>query len=424
MKKVTLLTGIFVIIFIFLYLSYISAAKRAKERVIITGDKVKSRLVSTKNGKKYYVTELTGHPRIKFGDRNLRAKRIILRGYEGEIAEGIGNVIIDDKKSKSVIRSEKAVYYKLKDEVEILGNPSLVTKRENDNSLVYLNAAKMIYDIRNDVAYAYGGVHLKNNDIRIKSERLVFERQNKKMVFSENPVMYMGEDILKATEIVYHIDKKALFLNGNAYTVTFTDEKDSNNGKVLKKRVITRGDRIEHYDGEKKLTIITGNAIIEREDVIFKGDRIEIIGEEPDEMIGANVIIDFKEENMEAYGEYFKYNNRDKSSTLWGGSHIVIEDEDSHKESSRIYGSFMEYYQDIDELYISGDVKILHDFETIKGDMARYRREVRNMYITGNSRVEKGDSVIYSDSIIYNTKSHETRLNGKINGFFSDRDEF
>ena len=424
MKKGHLLTGIYILILIFLFTSYTFAARKGKEKIIIVGDKVKTRLISTKNGKKYYITELTGNPKIKFGERNLRAKKIIIRGYDSEIAEGIGNVIINDKKSKSVIRSEKAVYYKHKEMVEILGNPSLVTKRENDNSIVQLKAEKMVYDIENDIANAYRGVFLKNNDTRIQSERLIFERKEKKLIFFENPVMYRGEDILKGSEIVYYTDKKALLLNGNAYAVTFNNEKDSKEGKIIKKKVITKGDRIEHYDAEEKLTIITGNAKIERDDAIFKGDRIEIIGKESDEMTGNNVMIEYKEENMEAYGEYFKYNNKDKYSTLWGGSHIIIEDEDAYKENSKIYGSFMEYYHNIDELYISGDVKVLHDSEIIKGDMARYRREVKNMYITGNSRIEKGDSVIYSDSIIYNTKSRNTMLNGKIKGFVSDREGF
>ena len=408
---------IVIIFYIIFYLTALYAIKENKKRVIVTGDNVKSRLVEIKNGKKNYVTEITGHPKIKFGDKELQAKRIVIRGFEGEIVEGIGNVVVIDKKSSSIIRSKRAIYYKLRDEVEIIGNPSIVTRRNDDNSVVYLDAEGVIYDIDKDIANVSGKVYLRNRETKIRSQRLVLERQKKKMIFSGNPIMQRGEDIFRASEIIYPIDKKALFLNGNAHVVTFSNKRDTKKGESKRTKLIAKGDRIEHYEDGEGLTIIMGNAIIEGDDAIFRGDRIEIIGEKPSLVIGTAVSIDYLPENVELYGENYKYYPKKRYSALWGDALIVIEDEKTHRRNTRIYGSFMEYFQDIDELIVSGNVKVFHDSEIIKGDMARYQRKDNNMIITGNSRVEKGSSIISADTIIYNTKSHDTRLTGDIRGF-------
>ena len=80
-----------------------------KKPVIITGDRVTTRLIGTENNKKIYLTELTGNPKIKYGDKELSAAKIIIRGSESEISEALGNVRLIDLKTKSKITSEKAV---------------------------------------------------------------------------------------------------------------------------------------------------------------------------------------------------------------------------------------------------------------------------------------------------------------------------
>ena len=97
-------TNIISPILLLLYLaSVISATEKKRKPVVITGDNVKTRLVGTENGKKIYLTEVTGHPRIKYNSKELRARKIIIRGNDGEISEAIGNVVLSDRENKSKV---------------------------------------------------------------------------------------------------------------------------------------------------------------------------------------------------------------------------------------------------------------------------------------------------------------------------------
>ncbi|MDY6935956.1 MAG: LptA/OstA family protein [Spirochaetota bacterium] len=392
---------------------------RGSNSVIATGDNVKSKLVGEEDGKKVFITELTGNPRIKYKDNVLRANKIIIRGSEGEIVEAIGKVLITEKRKGSIIRSKRAVYYKFEDRVEITGNPSIITRREDDNSKVHLKANRVEYDIDENVAHAFGSVNLKNRDIHINSQRAVLERSQGVLTFLEKPIMRRGEEQYRADEIIYHTKKKLFILNRNAHVITFSEERDPENGEKRRVKLIASGDRIEHLEDGEKLTKIIGNGVIEKEDTIFRGDEIEIVGEDGSMIEGVRVAIDYRAENVLVYGNRFRYYQRDGYSSVWDNAHMVIVDDEAQKRNTKIYGHYMEFFQDLDELLVNGDVSIYHDSEIIRGDMARFTREERSMYITGNSRVEKGESVVFADTIIYNTKSRDTRLIGDLKGNIS-----
>lgn len=406
------------IIFLFCALSQILGIEGKRKPVIITGDNVKSKLVGLENGKKVYLTELTGNPKIKYSNNILRAKKIIIHG-NGEKAEAIGNVVLIDKKRKTVVRSRRALYYKFKDMIEFTGNPTITTRREDDNSKVFVHAKRIKYDIKKNIGYAFTKVALKNRNTNIYSKRAIFHRSQRTAIFSGDPYIQKGKDIFKAEEIISHIDKRSTFLNKNAHAVTYSEKKDTNSGEIKSTRMIIKGDRIENYENEK-LTIIIGNAFIEREDAIFTGNRIEIRGDEGDDVFGTNVNMNYRTENIEAYGETFRSNKKNGYSALWGKAFLIIKDELTCKESSRIYGDYMEYYPDIDELYVFDNVKILRDSGVIRGKMARYKRIDSDMFITGNAIIESESSILSSQKIIFNTKSNEIRMAGDIKGYSVD----
>ncbi len=417
---------ILVIILLTCLTSGINAREKNKKPVIITGDNVKSKLVGVENGKNIYLTEITGHPKIKYGGTILRAKKIITRGNEGEISEAIGNVLLTDKESKSRVTSRKAIYYKLKNMVEFTGRPRILTYKKEDNSKVTIRAKRIEYNIDEKTGYAYGKAVMINKDTKIYSEKIIYKRNEGTAVFLDDPVIRRGEDVFKAEEIIYHVDKKSLILNKNAHAVTYEEEKDSETGKIKKIRTVAQGDRIENYEDGEKLTIIIGNeskkATIEREDTFFSGKRIEIIGEEGDVIKGNDVYINYITENVETNGENFNSHKKDGHSSLWGNACMVVKDETTHEESSRIYGDYMEFFQDLDELHIFGNIKIFCNAGIIKGNMARYQRSDKNMYITGNARIEKEDSILHSQKIIFNTRSNNTTMIGNIGGYKPNND--
>ena len=96
--------------------------------------------------------------------------------------------------------------------------------------------------------------------------------------------------------------------------------------------------------------------------------------------------------------------------------YMIFKNEETHEESSKVIGDFMEYYKDIDELYVSGNVKIFRSDGIIKGDFAKYQRQNNIMIVTGNAKIEKSDSEFITQSITINTKNNDTRLSGHIKG--------
>jgi lipopolysaccharide assembly outer membrane protein LptD (OstA) len=391
-----------------------------KKPVIITGDRVTTRLIGTENNKKIYLTELTGNPKIKYGDKELSAAKIIIRGSEGEISEAIGNVRLIDIKKKSKITSQKAVYNKLKDTTEFTGRPIIITKRDDDNSQVTIKADRLEYNIEDDIGYAYGKIFLTNKETNIYSDKAVFNRKKGEFVFMENPLIKKGEDTVSAEQILYYTDKKMLLLNKDAHAEMYSEKKDSQTGKPIKTKTVITGSQIENYEENEKLTVIYGSesvpAVIEREDAVFSGSRIEIRGDKGENVSGNNIYINYKTENIESKGNYFNSVKSKQHSVLRGNAVLIVKDEKTNDETSRIYGDFMEFFEDINELHMFGNIRIHCDAGIIKGKMAKYTRNDNNMLVSGNAMIEKKDSVLYSRQILFNTKTNNTEMIGEIKG--------
>lgn len=405
-------------IFIFLFMIIlIHAYAIEKKPVFITGDNAKSRLVSTKNGKKEYLTELTGNPVIKTGNKELRTDKIIVRGNNGNIAEAHGNVVLTDRTNGSKLRANKAAFFKEKNTIEFYGKPNALFKRGDDNSFINIQADKMKYDLNTSTAEATGKVKLINNDININSNKAVFKRDAGTAVFSQNPEIKRGDDVFNADEIIYNTNKKNIILNKNASIKAYSEEIDGKTNRMNKIKMNVTGDRIDHFTEGISCTIVTGKARIERDDSVSTGDRFEMKGNKGnEELTGTDVHINYKAENMELYGKNLKSNRKEGISILWGNARIIIKDAKTNKETSRIFGDYMEHFRDIDELYISGNIRIVNSEGTIKGLMAKYTRKNNLLIVTGSARIVKKNSTVFASAITIDTKTSNTRLIGDIRG--------
>ena len=144
------------------------------------------------------------------------------------------------------------------------------------------------------------------------AQKALYNTKDKTVVFSQEPEIKRGDDTYKAENVFYYTDRKLIVLEENAKVRTFSNEKDDKTGKIKKVQINASADRIEHYDVENKLTIMTGNAVIKREDAVFKADKFRMEGPDGNEEVtGNNVYIDYKSENAEAYGDNFKSYNKD-----------------------------------------------------------------------------------------------------------------
>lgn len=409
-KSLTPVLILFIIIFT-------CAQASSKIPLIITGDNIKSRLITQKNGEKIYLTELTGNPVIKYGSSKLRADKLIIKGSEGDVTEAQGNVRLIDTKNNSTINASRSVFYKKTNIAEFTGNPSAKIRRTDDNSPVYIHADVLKYNLNEHIAEAAGNVKIRNNDLLIYSNNAVFNRNKKIAIFFEHPEIRKNDDVFQAEEILYYTDKRMIILNKNAYAVTYSNEKDSTTGTVKKVKMVATGDSIEHFNETESKTIIKGNATVEREDVVISGESLELEGSEGNEVLtGSNVNINYKSENVEAFGDHLISSRKDGYSALWSSAYMIFKDKNSGKILSRVYGDYMEYFRDLDELYVSGNVNIIRNDSTIKGDMAKYQRTTNYMIVTGNARIERQDSVLLTQSITVDTKNNDTRLNGDIKG--------
>ncbi|MFH0977123.1 MAG: LptA/OstA family protein [Spirochaetota bacterium] len=396
---------------------FIQIHAEEKKPVTITGNNAKTRLVGDEKNGKNYLTEITGNPIIKSDNKVLYADKLIIQGNDGEIIEAIGKVFLKDRIKGSSISAGRALFYKEKGIIEFYGKPNAIIKRQDDGSVVNVRSDMMTYNTNDNTAEANGKVRLINNDLIILSGKAVFGRESKTAVFSLNPEITRGDDKYTADEIIYYTDKKYLILNKNAHVKAYTDEKDKATGKVTRSLVKASGDKIEHFTEGEKITIITGRAIIEREDSISTGDRFEMKGEKGrEDLTGSNVHINYKKENMEAMGQNFKFYKNEGRSVLWNKSCIITRDVKTDAESSRIYGDYMEHYRDTDELYAAGRVSIIRNEGIIKGDMAKYERKNSLLTVTGNARIEKDNSTSLAQVITINTKTSDTRLQGSIRG--------
>lgn len=385
-----------------------------KKPVIITGERATSRLIGVFRGVKKYLTVLTGNPVIVSGNTRLRTNKIVVHG-DGEMAECLGRVVLTDERKKSVIRSDRAIFYKRDNRIELRGRPRVSTRRGDDNSIVRLKADRIVYRVDDEIAHAYGRVSVKNRDLLIQSGSATYDRREAQIKFSKEPLVRNGRDTYRAETVRYDVDRKIIMLEKHVRLITHSEERDSKSGRLKWVKAVTSGDRVEHYEDIKK-TVIGGNAVVERPDSTFMGKKIVIRGRDSDLISGTDVHIIYKDENIEALGKVFRYFRKRKHAVLWGEPRLIVRGKEKD-ERARIHGDYMEFYQDVDELHVSGNVIIYHKSETIRGEMARYLRKENNLYITGNPIAERGDSSLTADLIQFNTENYRTRLIGNIRGY-------
>lgn len=395
-------------------------AKNKKKKnvpVVISGGSVKGALQGIVGGKKMYQTELGGNPEITWGQMRLSTGRIVVRGAQGDTAECTGGVRISDGKTKSTIRASRALFTRKDNHIELTGGVEITTRRSDDGSTVLMRSKRVIYRINDEVAEALGGVRVTNADILIVSERAVYRKRENVVSFEIKPIAKKGPNIFRAATLSYELGERRIVLDGNVYIETYTDEKDAKTGAPRRVRSITTGDRAEYLDAAERRVTVLGNARIVRDDATFAGKRIDMLGKDGDRVLGDDIVITYTAEHVDVKGKRLSYNKANKYASISGDSVIIIRDPKvPGKEKARMYGDYIEYFQDIEELFINGNVSIHQDNGVIRGDVARYLRREDAVYIMGNSRIERAGSTLTANMIYFNTKSNNVRLIGNIYG--------
>ncbi len=387
-------------------------AKKEKRPVVITGDRVRTKLMGIEKGIKRYLTVITGHPRITSGSVIIRSEQIIITGKDGERAECRGRVRLIDRKNRTTVLSRTAIFLRDVNRIDLTGAPRIVSRRD-DNSKVDLRANRIEYHIDDEMTRAHGNVRLSHKEMRVRSGSATYSRDDAIVKFMDSPVIRKERDTFRADLIRYDVSKRIVYLENNVALTTYSEEKHSEKGTRWVP-AHTTGDAGEYHEKDRRM-IIRGNAVVEREDAVFRGSVLEIWGEHSEYARGTDVQIHYTRENLDARGEQFRYYKNRNVALLWGDPVIIVKGKDD-SERARVYGDFMEFYQDSDELFISGNVRVHRQAETLQGSLARYLRRKDLMYIYGNPTVQRGSSRFMADRILFNTRSRNARLIGNIRG--------
>ncbi len=107
-----------------------------------------------------------------------------------------------------------------------------------------------------------------------------------------------------------------------------------------------------------------------------------------------------KENRVRLSGDTLEHNKETEYTHLTDNAIVEFLDKENTKVNSTLTSVEVERFGTKKEIVSRGDVNIVSEQSTIKGEYATYFEETEKMYVEGNPSLRKDDKVLYCGRII------------------------
>ncbi len=160
----------------------------------------------------------------------------------------------------------------------------------------------------------------------------------------------------------------------------------------------------------RERTVLTGNAVLETDDMVIRADRMELFGED---FIFArctgSVTVSNQEKGLEISADELFYNRRDKITRFQGAA--VLEDRENEVV---IKGGIIEIRDQDDLVLVQIGVRILREDLTCRCQLARFFRAEDRLELSGMPVVLWKEDEYRATKIIVNIETDEIQLEGDV----------
>jgi len=380
-----------------------------------------TQMEKTYNGFPMTVFILGGGAWIYHNKIKLSSSEIEIVGEDAIRAELKGRVEVEDKENNSYFYANKGSYDKVTEKILLEGRPRLFytakdkqkTKISADRITRYLNEGRTVLE---------GKVYIQNNDLTVIGEDANYNDNTKKLEISNRPFIFSKKRFLSAEKLIYDTESGEVSLNDSTFLIQTSEESENSNSLISAKKdkknnqattkeqektpiileTIFQADKMIHQNSkEPKSTGLYGNAKIYRKDLEFSAEILKSLGSSGDIIQAEKDIKMFDILNhVILSGNYLEHFKVKEYSYIKDNPKIELLDKDNQKVESTITSVIIERFIDKKEIVTRGNVKIVSQTSTAKGEYATYFENEEKIVLEGNPSLERDKKILHSGKII------------------------
>jgi lipopolysaccharide export system protein LptA len=351
------------------------------------------------------------HNKIK-----LSSSEIEIVGEDAIRADLKGRVQVEDKENNSYFYANKGNYDKVTEKILLEGRPRLFytakdkqkTKISADRITRYLNEGKTVLE---------GKVYIQNAELTVIGEDATYNDNTKKLEISNRPSIFSKNRILSAEKLIYDTESGEVSLENNSYMIQISEESENSNNlisskkdnnqkskedktkseSIIKQESIFLADKMIHQNSkEPKSTGLYGNAKIYRKDLEFSAEILKSLGSNGDIIQAEKNILN----HVILSGDFLEHFKLKEYSYIKGNPSIELLDKENKEVQSTITAVVIERFIDRKEIVTRGNVKIVSQTSTARGEYATYFENEEKIVLEGNPSLERDKKILHSGKII------------------------
>jgi lipopolysaccharide export system protein LptA len=166
----------------------------------------------------------------------------------------------------------------------------------------------------------------------------------------------------------------------------------------------------------KEITVLTGNAEVQSDNLLIKANRIEIQGDDSQFIDCSGGVMGLDEEKQISFKtDRLRYDRKLKIARLEGSS--TLED---RKNEIIIRGRFIEYNDETEVVVFQIGIRLFKDDMVCRSEYAVYRRQEKLLDLSGYPVVFKKDDEFRADRIRVDLETDDVSMEGAVSGSIKD----
>ncbi|MBP7283362.1 MAG: hypothetical protein KBA66_17375 [Leptospiraceae bacterium] len=335
-----------------------------------------------------------------------------------------GQTKVEDPENGITLTAGKGTYDKAAETILLDGRPTLIFK-DKEQKITKITAPYLKRYIAENKTVFEGGAIIENGEYTIYSEKAIFLEKEESLLMENYPYIFGKNIFLTGEKVTYSNSSKNTTLENDTILLRLSYESKS------KKSIKQKDDAKEEVktdnaqesskdEKEKRVTIFTGekliyqsgdddsryvgmfgNAKMNREDYEFTASYIKAFGKNNGNIEAKEAVVFLDKENhVRLSGDTLEHNKETEYTHLTDNAIVEFLDKENTKVNSTLTSVEVERFGTKKEIVSRGDVNIVSEQSTIKGEYATYFEETEKMYVEGNPSLRKDDKVLYCGRII------------------------
>ena len=335
-----------------------------------------------------------------------------------------GQTKVEDPENGITLVAGKGTYDKVAETIILEGRPTLIFK-DKENKITKITAPYLKRYFSENKTVFEGGAIIENGEYTIYSDAAVFLEKEESLLMENYPFIFGKDIFLTGEKVTYSNSSKNTTLENDTILLRLSSESNKkksskgneslenadnldksqelNKEEKIKRVSIFTGDKLIYQSGDDDTRYVGlfGNAKMNREDFEFTASYLKAFGKNNGNLEAKqSVTVLDKENHVKLSGETLEHNKENDYTHITDNAMLEFLDKENANVNSTLTSVEIERFGNKKEIVSRGDVNIVSDESTIKGEYATYFEETEKIFVEGNPSLKKDNKTLYCGRIV------------------------